>query len=95
MPTSRRAGNRSGLGDRLGPFAGKSPCSVYGPGTRVAVTAVTDLELAVCWSPGGGGYPVRLIPPVPVTTTRLGRGDEILGDVGLARGRVGAVLARR
>ena len=60
------AGGQSwaGLGERGGPFEGKSPCSIYVPWHQgFAVTAVTDLELAVCWAPGGGSYPVRLVPP--------------------------------
>ena len=57
----------SGLGERGGPFEGKSPCSVYVPWhEQFTVTAVGELELAICWAPGGGSHPVRLIPPEAV-----------------------------
>ena len=67
-----------GLGDRNGPFEGKSPCSIYVPWhEEFAATAVTDLELAVCWSPGGGDFPVRLIPPEAVATSSRGKGSNV------------------
>src|SRR5262245_34416991 len=61
------------LGGRASPFEGK-PWSVYVPeGSNWAVTAETDLELAVCSAPGhGGGLPVRLIAPE-------GLGQEVRG----------------
>ena len=47
------------------------------PGSgRSEVTATSDLELAICWAPGGGSYPVRLIPPEAVTTSSRGTGHQ-------------------
>jgi 5-deoxy-glucuronate isomerase len=67
----------TGLGERADPFAG-APCSVYLPWReRFAVTAVTDLELAICWAPGGSDYPARLIPPAAVTTSSRGTGTNV------------------
>jgi 5-deoxy-glucuronate isomerase len=74
------AGDRSwtGLGERGGPFEGKSPTSVYVPWhDRFEVTARTDLELAVCRAPGGDGYPVRLIPPEAVKASSRGKGSNV------------------
>ncbi|MEM5529348.1 5-deoxy-glucuronate isomerase [Gammaproteobacteria bacterium AS21] len=53
-----------GLGERMSVFENKAPYSVYVPPKHnVAVTAVTDLELAICRAPATGKYPVRLITP--------------------------------
>jgi 5-deoxy-glucuronate isomerase len=52
------------LGGRMSPFDGK-PWPVYVPeGSNWAVTAETQMELAVCSAPGlGGGLPARVIAP--------------------------------
>ena len=51
------------LGERMSPFAGQ-PWALYAPkGATVDVTATTDVELAVCSSPGGGDYKPRVIAP--------------------------------
>ena len=74
------AGGQSwtGLGDRAGPFEGKGPCSVYVPWRgEFRVTATSDLELAICWAPGGGSYPVRLIAPEAVTYSSRGTGANV------------------
>jgi len=53
-----------GLGERMSVFEKKAPYSVYVPPKHnVCVTAVTDLELAICRAPATGKYPVRLITP--------------------------------
>jgi 5-deoxy-glucuronate isomerase len=66
------------IGDRMSPFEDKKPYSVYAPEqTGWSVTALTDLELAVCTAPGtGGGLPVRLIGPDQVTSSVRGQGTN-------------------
>ena len=67
-----------GLGGREGPFAGLSPCSVYVPWRQsFQVTATSELELAVCWAPGGGSHAVRLIAPEAVATSSRGKGSNV------------------
>ncbi|NRA19172.1 MAG: 5-deoxy-glucuronate isomerase [Oceanospirillaceae bacterium] len=52
------------LGERMSLFEGKAPYAVYVPPNHdFSVTAVTDLELAICKAPAVGKYPVRLITP--------------------------------
>jgi 5-deoxy-glucuronate isomerase len=64
------------LGERMTPFDGK-PWSVYVPaGHSWRVTALTDLELAVCSAPGGGSYEPRLIGPDEVASETRGRGTN-------------------
>jgi 5-deoxy-glucuronate isomerase len=51
------------IGERMSPFEG-APHALYVPaGSEWQVKALTDLELAVCSAPGGGGHKTRLIPP--------------------------------
>lgn len=51
------------LGQRMSPFDGQ-PWALYAPrGSTVAVAARTDVELAVCSSPGGGDHKARVIAP--------------------------------
>ena len=38
---------------------------------------MTDLELAICWAPGGGSHPVRLIPAEAVATSSRGKGTNV------------------
>ena len=66
------------VGERMGPFEGKKPHSVYVPaGTSWRVEALTPLELAVCSAPGtGGGLPPRLIGPDDVPYTQRGSGTN-------------------
>ncbi len=53
-----------GLGERMSVFEDKAPYAVYLPPQQsFSVTAVTDLELAICKAPATGKYPVRLITP--------------------------------
>ena len=67
------------IGERDGPFADQSPCSVYVPfRERWRVTARSDgLELAVCTAPGGGEHPVRLIRPEDVAVSTRGTGSNL------------------
>ena len=68
----------SGLGERAGPFEDKGPCSVYVPWRQdYRVTAITELELAVCTAPGGGAYAARLIPPEAVARSSRGTGSNV------------------
>ena len=65
------------LGGRTTPFEGK-PAAVYVPqGSHWAVTAESDLELAVCSAPGlGGGLPVRVIAPDRIGQQVRGKGTN-------------------
>jgi len=52
------------IGDRMSLFEGKAPYSVYvPPKVDAKITAVTDVELAICQAPATGKFPVRLITP--------------------------------
>jgi len=52
------------LGKRMSVFEKTPPYAVYVPNAdEYAVTALTDLELAVCTAPGKGSYPARVIGP--------------------------------
>lgn len=63
----------AGLGARKGPFDGK-PHSVYLPWHEAwSVTAVSELELAVCTAPGGDGFEPRLIAPEDVAVSTRGK----------------------
>ncbi|MDO3409257.1 5-deoxy-glucuronate isomerase [Saccharibacillus sp. CPCC 101409] len=73
-----RAGDRTfaGIGERMSVFGGGAPYSVYVPaGSQYEVTALTDLELAVCLAPGTGVYPPRLIAPEDAGEERRGHGS--------------------
>ena len=68
----------SDIGERMSPFEGKRPCSVYVPaGQSYQVTARTELELGVCTAPGGGSHQARLIPPDQVAYTKRGVGTNV------------------
>ncbi len=66
------------LGKRMSPFEGL-PASVYIPaGSRWAVTAETDVELAVCAAPGEGGrLPARVIPEEELGQEVRGKGNNV------------------
>ena len=52
------------LGDRQSVFEDKSPFAAYlPPGTDAQVTALSDVQIAVCAAPGAPGYAPRLIRP--------------------------------
>ncbi len=56
--------NYEKLGERMSVFENKAPYAVYvPPSENFTVTAITDLELAICKAPAVGKYPVRLITP--------------------------------
>lgn len=63
------------IGDRMSPFERKKPYAVYMPnGDAYEVTAITDLELAVCKAPGHGGHTARLISPDDIDGELRGKG---------------------
>lgn len=52
------------IGERMSVFEQKAPYSVYSPaGDFVQITALTDVEVAICRAPGKGGYEAKLITP--------------------------------
>jgi 5-deoxy-glucuronate isomerase len=64
------------IGERMNVFEKTPPYSVYVPSEDFyEVEAVTDLELAVCFAPGKGTYPARLIVPEEVGIEMRGAGN--------------------
>ncbi len=64
------------IGGRSSVFEKIPPYSVYVPsGDSLTLTAVTDLQIAVCWAPGKGTYPARLITPDQVGVEDRGEGS--------------------
>ncbi|WP_027092733.1 5-deoxy-glucuronate isomerase [Cohnella thermotolerans] len=64
------------IGRRMSVFEKIPPYSVYVPsGDCYEVTALTDLELAVCTAPGFGGHKARLIAPEHVGVETRGYGN--------------------
>ncbi len=64
------------IGARMSVFDKIPPYSVYVPGgDHYEVTALTELELAVCSAPAGGDYPARLIGPEQVGVEVRGSGS--------------------
>ena len=62
------------IGERMGPFERKKPYAVYLPGgSHYRVAASTELELAVCSAPAGGGYAARLIGPDQIAYAQRGK----------------------
>ena len=65
------------VGERMSPFEG-APHSLYvAAGASWSVTAETDLELAVCSAPGGGGFKTKLIPPGTYPQFNRGKGSNV------------------
>lgn len=65
-----------GIGERMSVFEQIPPYSVYVPDQdQYVVTALTDLELAICSAPGKGSFPARLIPPSEVGVETRGYGS--------------------
>ncbi|MGP4079255.1 5-deoxy-glucuronate isomerase [Pseudalkalibacillus sp. R45] len=63
------------IGERMNVFEKVPPYSVYVPDhDKYKITALTDLELAVCAAPGKGNHNVRLIPPEDVGVEDRGYG---------------------
>lgn len=67
----------SSLGERMSVFEKKAPYSLYTPpGERMSVTALTDLEIAICRAPATGKYPTRLIRPEDCSYELRGSGTN-------------------
>lgn len=65
-----------GIGRRMNVFEKIPPYSVYvPPSDTVEITALTDLEFALCLAPGKGTYPARLIGPEDVGVEIRGYGN--------------------
>ncbi|MDQ6422313.1 5-deoxy-glucuronate isomerase [Paenibacillus sp. LHD-117] len=66
----------SGIGARMNVFEKTPPYAVYVPGEdSYEVTALTELELAVCLAPGSGDRGARLIEPTDVKAELRGSGS--------------------
>jgi 5-deoxy-glucuronate isomerase len=65
------------LGDRMDVFEKTPPHCVYLPGgSDWAVTATTDLTLAICLAPAMGDYPAAQIGPEGIDLTPRGKGTN-------------------
>lgn len=65
----------AGLGGRATPFEDRAPGAVYIPaGADYTVAAASDLELAVCAAPGGGGHAARVIEAAEMSQETRGEG---------------------
>lgn len=65
------------VGERKSPFEGK-PAAVYVPGqSDWAVTAVTDIELAICSAPALSQKKVKLIAPETMSQETRGKGTNV------------------
>lgn len=64
------------IGLRMSVFEKTPACSVYVPAQdQFEITAVTDLEFAVCWAPAKGTLAARLIAPEDVRVSVRGSGN--------------------
>lgn len=64
------------IGNRMDVFEQIPPYSVYLPNqVSYSITALTELQLAVCSAPGKGSYPARLIAPEDVGVEVRGTGN--------------------
>ncbi|WP_256758132.1 5-deoxy-glucuronate isomerase [Cohnella sp. WQ 127256] len=64
------------IGGRMSVFEKIPPYSVYIPSSDTfTVTALTDLQIAVCWAPGRGTHSARLIGPRQVGVENRGEGS--------------------
>ncbi|KAF1010083.1 MAG: 5-deoxy-glucuronate isomerase [Pseudomonas fluorescens] len=67
--------NWQNIGDRHSVFEEKSPFAVYlPPGSDGRVTALSDVQIAVCAAPGAPGYEPRLIRPEHCKRSVRGKG---------------------
>lgn len=65
------------VGARTSVFDGLPPYALYlPPGETLTVTALTELELALCRAPAQGGLPVRLITPDNCVQETRGQGTN-------------------
>lgn len=64
------------IGRRMSVFEKIPPYSVYVPSSDTfTVTALTDLQIAVCWAPGSGTHAARLIESDQVGVENRGEGS--------------------
>lgn len=64
------------IGERMSVFEKTRPYSVYVPNDdHYSLEAITDVEIAVCLSPGKGTYGARLIAPEDVKQSMRGEGN--------------------
>lgn len=63
-------GKRMSVFEKIPPYAVYVPCS-----DRVEITALTNVELAICSASGHGTYPARLIAPEDVGVEMRGYGN--------------------
>ncbi|WP_339223126.1 5-deoxy-glucuronate isomerase [Paenibacillus sp. FSL H8-0332] len=64
------------IGGRMSVFEDMAPYAVYVPaGAHYEVSALSELELAVCLAPGSGKYPARLITPSDAAIEDRGYGS--------------------
>lgn len=65
------------IGQRMSVFEKKAPYSVYTPPNEsINVTAITDVEVALCKAPATGKYPARLIRPEDCSYELRGSGTN-------------------
>jgi 5-deoxy-glucuronate isomerase len=63
------------IGNRHSVFDDRAPYAVYcPPGNRIAVTAATDAQIALCTAPALGRYPARLLEPSSMKRYQRGHG---------------------
>jgi len=64
VDASTRTESWQNIGERMSVFERKAPYSIYSPADDfVSLTALTDVEVAICRAPGKGGYQAKLITP--------------------------------
>lgn len=72
-----RTGHWQAIGERRHVFEQMAPYSVYLPNDdHFSVTALSDVELAVCKAPGKGNHRARLIRPEDCSREQRGRGTN-------------------
>jgi 5-deoxy-glucuronate isomerase len=65
------------IGDRTSVFEQKAPYALYlPPGDWLQITALTDLEVALCKAPAVGSLPARLITPEDCVSESRGQGTN-------------------
>lgn len=65
------------IGERQSPFERKKPWAVYVPNNdHIQISALTDLEVAICRSPGRGNHKARLIAPEDIGVEARGKGQN-------------------
>ncbi len=65
------------VGGRASPFEDAAPGAVFVPPAEdYTVSALTDVELAVCTAPGAPGYETRVIPAAEMTREVRGKGTN-------------------